>query len=85
MPFKPKFTITPKINQALVEIERVRGFLDAITLKDEWIADIKRTATRDLSGLVEKDILERKGEKKGSFYVLASKIVEKIRDNRRHS
>jgi len=28
--FKPKFTITQKINKALVEIERVRGFLDAV-------------------------------------------------------
>jgi len=27
-PFKPKFTITPKINKALVEIERMRGFLE---------------------------------------------------------
>ena len=27
MPFNPKFTITPRINKALVEIERVRGFL----------------------------------------------------------
>jgi predicted transcriptional regulator len=25
MAFNPKFTITPKINKALVEIERVRG------------------------------------------------------------
>ncbi len=32
MPFNPKFTITPKINNALVEIERVRGFLDAVKL-----------------------------------------------------
>jgi len=26
MAFNPKYTITPKINKALVEIERVRGF-----------------------------------------------------------
>jgi len=39
MSFNPKFTITPKINRALVEIERVRGFLDAVKLKEEWIAD----------------------------------------------
>lgn len=44
MPFNPKFTITPKINKALVEIERVRGFLDAVKLKDEWIADMQREA-----------------------------------------
>jgi hypothetical protein len=42
MPFNPKFTITPKINKALVEIERVRGFLDAVKLKDEWIADMQK-------------------------------------------
>ena len=44
MPFKPKFTITPKINKALVEIERVRGFLDAVKLKDDWIADMQKKA-----------------------------------------
>ncbi len=44
MPFNPKFTITPKINKALVEIERVRGFLDAVHLKDDWIADMQKKA-----------------------------------------
>lgn len=44
MSFNPKFTITPKINKALVEIERVRGFLDAIKLKDDWIADMQKKA-----------------------------------------
>ncbi len=42
--FRPKFTITPKINKALVEIERVRGFLDAVKLKDDWIADMQKKA-----------------------------------------
>ena len=40
----PKYTITPKINNALVEIERVRGFLDAVKLKDDWIADMQKKA-----------------------------------------
>ena len=44
MPFNPKFTITPRINKALVEIERVRGFLDAVKLKDEWLADMQKEA-----------------------------------------
>lgn len=35
MAFNPKFTITPKINKGLVEIERVIGFLEAIRLKDK--------------------------------------------------
>jgi len=38
---------------------------------------IKRTATRDLTALVEKNIIERLGEKKGTYYVLSSKIAEK--------
>lgn len=42
MTFNPKYTITPKINKALVEIERVRGFLDAVKLKDDWIADMQK-------------------------------------------
>jgi Fic family protein len=44
MPFNPKYTITPKINKALVEIERVRGFLDAVKLKEEWITDMQKRA-----------------------------------------
>jgi len=44
MAFNPKFTITPKINKALVEIERVRGFLDAVKLKGDWIADMQKQA-----------------------------------------
>ena len=44
MAFNPKFIITPKINKALVEIERVRGFLDAVKLKDDWIADMQKKA-----------------------------------------
>ena len=42
MVFNPKYTITSKINKALVEIERVRGFLDAVKLKDDWIADMQK-------------------------------------------
>jgi Fic family protein len=44
MSFNPKFTITAKINKALVEIERVRGFLDAVKLKDDWIVDMQKKA-----------------------------------------
>lgn len=44
MPFKPKFNITPAINKALIEIERVRGFLDAVKLKDDWISDMQARA-----------------------------------------
>jgi Fic family protein len=44
MGFIPKFTITPKINKALTEIERVRGFLDAVKLKDDWFADMQKKA-----------------------------------------
>jgi len=44
MAFNPKYIITPKINKALVEIERVRGFLDAVKLKDDWIADMQKKA-----------------------------------------
>lgn len=44
MSFKPKFSITQKINKALIEIERVRGFLDAINLKDDWTSDMQTRA-----------------------------------------
>jgi predicted HTH transcriptional regulator len=153
MPFNPRFSITPKINKTLVEIERVRGFLDAVKLKGtsnncpDVIASkakqsrvfaknygrlprryaprndieaiirgphlnvrqerivrflllnervdneqcqvicksIKRTATRDLTGLVEKSILQKHGEKKGTYYILAPEIENKIRDIKGHA
>jgi Fic family protein len=44
MSFSPKFTITTKINKALVEIERVRGFLDAVKLKADWITEMQKKA-----------------------------------------
>ena len=44
MPFKPIFNITPKINKILMEIERVRGFLEAIKLKDDWLVDMRKEA-----------------------------------------
>lgn len=45
---------------------------------------IKRTASRDLTGLVEKSILKRIGEKKGAYYILSSEVIEKIRDIKGH-
>ncbi len=44
MPFNPKFTITPKINKDLAEIERVRGFLEAIKLEGDWLVDMQKRA-----------------------------------------
>jgi len=38
MPLNPKFAITAKITKSLSEIERVRGFLDAIKIKEEWLS-----------------------------------------------
>lgn len=42
--FRPKFTITNRINNALLEIERARGFLDAAKLKEEWIREMRSEA-----------------------------------------
>lgn len=42
--FNPIFTITPLINKELVEIERVRGFLDAIKINEEWFSAIQQEA-----------------------------------------
>jgi hypothetical protein len=36
MPFKPIFNTTPKINKILMEIERVRGFLEAVKREDDF-------------------------------------------------
>lgn len=42
--FEPKFTITHTITNALLEIERARGFLDAANLKEEWLKDMQSKA-----------------------------------------
>ena len=42
--FKPKFTITNKINNCFIEIERARGFLEVAKLKEEWIKDMQSEA-----------------------------------------
>ena len=44
MSFSPEFTITSRMNKTLVEIERVRGFLDAVKLKNDWIQDMRKDA-----------------------------------------
>ena len=42
--FKPKFSITNSIANTLTTIERVRGFLEAATLSDEWVAKMQNKA-----------------------------------------
>ncbi len=38
---KPKFIITNQIANSLTAIERARGFLEAVTLSQEWIAKMQ--------------------------------------------
>ncbi len=54
------------------------------TLCQKICNSIKRTATRDLTGFVEKNILKKIGEKKGTYYILSPKVIEKIRDIKGH-
>jgi len=42
--FEPKFNITNRINNSLLEIERARGFLDAAKLKEGWIKRMQSEA-----------------------------------------
>jgi Fic family protein len=35
--FRPRYTITDRMNRALLEIERARGFLDAANIREEWL------------------------------------------------
>ncbi len=44
MSFSPRFTITNAVAAALTEIERARGFLEAATLSDEWVAAMRSRA-----------------------------------------
>ena len=44
MDFAPRFTITNAITAGLTEIERVRGFLEAATLTEEWVDAMRAEA-----------------------------------------
>ena len=44
MSYKPKFSISNKTTNALASIERARGFLDAATLSEDWIAQMQNKA-----------------------------------------
>ena len=44
MTFSPRFTITNAITAALTEIERARGFLEAATLADAWVEEMRSRA-----------------------------------------
>lgn len=41
---KPIFTITNRITAGLTRIERVIGFLDAVTLSENWISEMGNRA-----------------------------------------
>jgi Fic family protein len=47
MAFKPRYSINPRIDRALVQIERVRGFLDAIKIKESWFAQVQEDSLRE--------------------------------------
>lgn len=42
--YRPRFIISNKINNELLEIERARGFLDAAKLKGDWIKEMQSAA-----------------------------------------
>ena len=42
--YRPRFIISNKINNELLEIERARGFLDATQLKGDWIQEMQSAA-----------------------------------------
>ena len=44
MTFSPRFSITNQIAAAITEIERARGFLEAASLSDEWVASMRSRA-----------------------------------------
>ena len=42
--FNPIFTITNRITAELTRIERARGFLEAATLSEAWVKEMRRRA-----------------------------------------
>ncbi|MEM2619583.1 MAG: Fic family protein, partial [Candidatus Hadarchaeales archaeon] len=81
--FEPKFKITNKINNALLDIERARGFLDAAKLKEDWVKEMQSRAlileahhSTHIEG-TQLTLLQSEG-------ILTGKMVEGVRpDDRR--
>lgn len=44
MAFDPKFVITNKMTSAITQIERVRGFLEAATISEQWVDRMRSRA-----------------------------------------
>jgi Fic family protein len=54
MSFEPRFGLTPRILRQLKAIEQTTGFLKAVRLRPEWIAEVKgRTLVQDALASVQ--------------------------------
>ena len=42
--FRPKYRITNKVNNNLIQVERVSGFLEATKLKEDWLKEMQSQA-----------------------------------------
>jgi hypothetical protein len=42
--FNPKFSITNRMTAAIKQIERARGFLEAVRLSDDWVRNMGNQA-----------------------------------------
>lgn len=40
MSFEPHFTLSPKMQRQLIAVERTQGFLEAIQLRPQWLAEL---------------------------------------------
>ena len=65
--FEPKLTITNKINNSLLEIERSGGFLEAAKLKEEWIILIEKAMVLRLNDRQQNIVLYLLDKKQASF------------------
>ena len=43
MPFEPAWQITPRLLRQIKAVERTAGFLEAVELRPDWMAEVKRT------------------------------------------
>ena len=59
--------------QKIIRYIAINGKINNKICQDE-LKIIKRTATRDLTFLSEKEILEKVGGKRGNFYILSKKL-----------
>ena len=81
-PFSPQYTLTPRLQRQLLAVERTRGFLDAVRLNDDWLAEVRYT-TRVKDALSSVQIEGNSLTFESAFELSRNRPQRELRDSER--